>query len=85
MLIGQLSSHDGLNTIDAAGTMYRKLAGQSVDIRNKLPAAHRNSSAGGSRWREFFPYTIESIQVHRQHPKFTRGPDFQVAVAVSIL
>ena len=33
----------------------------------------------------FFPYTIESIPVHLKHPKFPRDPDFQVAVAVSIL
>ena len=35
--------------------------------------------------RIFFPYTIESIPVHQKHPKFPRGPDFQIAVAVSIL
>ena len=35
--------------------------------------------------RNFFPYTIESIPVHRKHPKFPRDPDFQVAFAVSIL
>ena len=35
--------------------------------------------------RIFFSYTIASIPVHRKHPKFTRDPDFQVAVAVSIL
>ena len=35
--------------------------------------------------RIFFPYTIESIPVHRKHPKFPSDPDFQVAVAVSIL
>ena len=35
--------------------------------------------------RIFFPYTIASIPVHRKHPKFPRDPDFQVAVAVSIL
>ena len=35
--------------------------------------------------RIFFPYTIESVPVHRKYPKFPRDPDFQVAVAVSIL
>ena len=33
----------------------------------------------------FFPVTIESIPVHRKHHKFPPDPDFQVAVAVSIL
>ena len=33
----------------------------------------------------FFPYTIESIPVHRMHPKFPWHPDFNVAAAVSIL
>ena len=32
----------------------------------------------------FFPYTMESIPFLRKHPKLTRDPDFQVAVAVSI-
>ena len=35
--------------------------------------------------RILFPYTIESIPVHRKHPKFPRDPDFQIAVAASIL
>ena len=35
--------------------------------------------------RIFVPYTIESIPVRRKHPKFSRGPDFLVAVPVSIL
>ena len=39
------------------------------------------------QWRHanFFPYTIESIPVHRKYPKFSREADFQVAVAVSCL
>ena len=41
----------------------------------KLPAASRI----------FFPYSIESIPVHRKHPKCPCDLDFQVADAVSIL
>ena len=40
---------------------------------------------GESARANFFPYTIESMPVHRKHHKFPRDPDFQVSVAVSIL
>ena len=65
------------NTTELEFSTKEEIGGHAKDVSISVRKTEEDAS-------NFFPYTIESIPVHREHPDFPRGPDFQVAVAVSI-